>query len=61
MAQRTIWVVTPKTIFYVMGDMFIPGRGEYRITDELYKGKTDDGQNNVADLCLTATQVTEDS
>jgi hypothetical protein len=57
MPQRNIYQIRPTLPFFAASEMFVPGR-EYRISEDLYNGKTADGQN-VKDLC-EAAQLTEE-
>jgi hypothetical protein len=53
--------VKPTQVFFAAETSFYPGRGEYLISEEVYNGKTADGQSNVKDLCeQPANQVNLD-
>lgn len=42
--------VRPNQVFTANDVIFYPGRGEYLVAEEVYNGKTTDGQN-FKDLC----------
>ncbi len=43
--------VKPKQVFTAAYEVFYPGRGEYLVSEDVYNGKTDDGQSDFKDLC----------
>lgn len=43
--------VRPTVVFTMNDIVFYPGRGDYIVAEEIYNGKTADGQNNFKDLC----------